>query len=157
MADYFGHWLDMGKRAAAGKQPAIFYVNWFRKDAPPAGGKAKFLWPGFGDNSRVVEWMFNRCAGGDAPAVETPIGYVPDQAKGGINVEGLGLSAGVMDDLLRVDPAVWAEELKRYEEFLATFGDRLPAGIKAQHERLTRRVAEAVARGGAAAGGAGSR
>jgi phosphoenolpyruvate carboxykinase (GTP) len=145
MADYFGHWLSMGAgTTAAGVTktvPKIFYVNWFRKD-----DKGRFMWPGFGENSRVVEWMFNRCAGAECPTVETPIGYVPDVTKGGLNLSGLNLDQATQDALFTIEPKVWVEEFKRYGEFLATFGEKLPEGIKAQLERLSKRTEEAAAK-----------
>jgi len=141
VGDYWQHWLNMGRTPAA-KLPKVFYVNWFRKDA---GGK--FMWPGFGDNSRVIEWMFDRCGAKKAPTVETPIGYVPDVAKGGLNLSGLDISPEKASDLFKIDPAVWKKELGIYGETLGTVGARLPAGLKAQHERLNKRV-EAAAAGG---------
>src|SRR5207237_7840870 len=101
MADYFLHWLNTGAdvRTSAQKLPRIFYVNWFRKDAD-----GKFLWPGFGENSRVLEWVFERVNGG-GDAVETPIGYVP--APGAIPSDGLDLSDAEMTELLRVDIEEW--------------------------------------------------
>ena len=91
MADYFQHWLDIGARGDDDKLPKIFYVNWFRKDED-----GKFIWPGFGENSRVLEWVFRRC-NGESEAVETPIGLVP--AEGELNIEGLDVSAEAMREL----------------------------------------------------------
>lgn len=138
MGDYFGHWLEMGGRTDAAKLPRIFYVNWFRKDA-----KGKFIWPGFGDNSRVLAWMFDRCDGA-GKAIETPIGSIPDVAAGALDTSGLDIAPETLADLFKIEPAVWAKELARNAEFLASFGDRLPAGIKAQHEKLTGRVEAAI-------------
>ena len=94
MADYFAHWLKVGQREGA-ELPRVFYVNWFRKDAD-----GKFLWPGFGENSRVLEWVFRRCEGA-ADAVETPIGLLPTE--GAINTDGLNVSDEAMEELLSVD------------------------------------------------------
>ena len=128
MADYFGHWLRIGEQADVSKLPKIFYVNWFRK-----GPEGEFLWPGFGENSRVLEWIFRRC-NGDADAVETPIGLVP--APGELNTEGLDLSAEALEELLTVDEDKLREELPQIEEHLAQFGDRLPKQVSEQLEAL---------------------
>src|SRR3954468_6249693 len=103
MADYFGHWLRIGASADRSKLPKLFWVNWFRKS--PEG---KFLWPGFGDNSRVLEWVFERVSG-KGEAIETPIGYLP--AKGAIPTEGLDVSEADMHELLRVDTEEWRNEI----------------------------------------------
>ena len=132
MADYFEHWLEMGRRADAAKLPRIFYVNWFRK-----GEDGRFLWPGFGENSRVLEWVFRRCAG-DAGARETPIGLVPgddDLYTGGLDIAEEDLAA-----VLRVDPEELRAQLPQVREHLALFGDRLPAAVHAQLEALERRL-----------------
>ena len=121
MADYFQHWLEIGAEGDADKLPKIFYVNWFRKDAD-----GKFLWPGFGENSRVLEWVFRRCDG-EGEAVETPIGLVP--AEGELNVEGLDLSGEALEELLYVDGDALKEELDQVRDHLAKFGDKLPAEI----------------------------
>jgi len=131
MADYFAHWLEAGKREGA-ELPRIFYVNWFRKDAD-----GKFLWPGFGENSRVLEWVFRRCEG-TADAVETPIGLLP--AEGAINTEGLDISAEAMRELLSVDEDLVREQLPQVKEHLAKFGDRLPPEIAAQLDALEQRL-----------------
>ncbi len=128
MAAYFQHWLDIGSKGEAGKLPRIFYVNWFRKDDDGA-----FIWPGFGENSRVLEWIFRRC-NGEAEAQETPIGLVP--AEGELNTEGLDLDAADLEELLRVDRDGLRAELPQVEEHLARFGDRLPAEIRSHFERL---------------------
>jgi phosphoenolpyruvate carboxykinase (GTP) len=133
LADYFGHWLEIGRRHEPEKLPRIFLVNWFRKD-----GDGNFIWPGFGENSRVLEWIFRRCDGG-GQAVETPIGLVP--AGGEIDTQGLELTAEQMDELLRVDPELVRDQLPQVEEHLARFGERLPDEIRSQLEELKRRVA----------------
>ncbi len=122
MGDYFAHWLEMGKKIP--NPPKIFHVNWFRLD-----DNGKFMWPGFGDNMRVLNWIVERCEG-RAEAVEKEIGYLPQASD--INVEGLDLSEEALNELLSVDKAVWKEELVGMKEFFAKFGDRLPEGIKHQ-------------------------
>jgi len=131
MADYFGHWLKLGRRHP-NHMPRIFVVNWFRKDED-----GKFLWPGFGENSRVLEWVFRRCDG-EGDTVETPIGLVP--AVGEIDREGLDVSDDEMRDLLTVDSALVREQLPQVEEFLAQFGDRLPDEISKQLQALRERL-----------------
>jgi len=133
MASYFEHWLDIGRRGDADKLPKIFYVNWFRKD-----DDGKFLWPGFGENSRVLEWVFRRCDG-DAEASETPIGLVP--AEGALNTEGLDLSPDALRTLLSVDTDALKAELTQVREHLAKFGDNLPAPIRKHFDALEERLA----------------
>jgi phosphoenolpyruvate carboxykinase (GTP) len=132
LGDYMAHWLKMGKTEGA-KLPKIFYVNWFRKDAD-----GKFLWPGFGENSRVLEWIFRRCDA-DAEAVETPIGKVP--APGALNVDGLELSAEQLEELLRVDTTALRDEIAQVEEYLSQYGSHLPAEITEQLEALKAKLA----------------
>ncbi len=134
MADYLAHWLRIGREAPAGKLPRIFYVNWFRKDE-----EGRFLWPGFGENSRVLAWIFRRCDG-EAEAVSSPLGLVP--APGAIDTDGLTISAQAMDQLVTVDPAELAAQLPQVSEHLEVFGDRLPGEIRAQFEDLERRLGE---------------
>jgi phosphoenolpyruvate carboxykinase (GTP) len=131
MADYFGHWLAMGQKHP-NQMPRIFVVNWFRKDA-----EGKFLWPGFGENSRVLEWIFKRCAG-TAEAVETPIGLVP--AEGEINIEGLSITEQGMRELLTVNAGAARAQLPQVEEHLAQFGDDLPDEVRHQLEALKQRL-----------------
>jgi phosphoenolpyruvate carboxykinase (GTP) len=131
MGDYFAHWLEIGERAGA-KLPKVFYVNWFRKDA---GGH--WLWPGFGENSRVLAWVFGRCAG-TAEARETPIGLLP--AEGALDVTGLDVSAEDLAELLRVDDAEWRDELPAIHEHFAQFGDKLPAQLREQLAALESRL-----------------
>ena len=128
MAAYFQHWLDIGANGDPDKLPRIFYVNWFRKD--PDGS---FIWPGFGENSRVLEWVFRRC-NGESEAAETPIGLVP--APGELNVEGLDLGEAELAELTEVDRDKLRDELPQVSEHLARFGKRLPAEIRASFERL---------------------
>jgi len=132
MADYWAHWLEVGAAADPEKLPQIFYVNWFRKS--PEG---KFLWPGFGENSRVLEWVFERCDGrGDA--VEAPIGYVP--GKDGIASEGLAVSPDALTELRRVDSQEWRDEIPLIEEFYAQFGDHVPEGLRDELAALEKRL-----------------
>jgi len=131
MAAYFEHWLEIGRRGDADKLPRIFYVNWFRKDAD-----GKFIWPGFGENSRVLEWVFRRC-NGESAVEETPIGNVP--AAGELNVEGLDLGADELAELLAVDEEQLAAELPQVEEHLARF-ENLPAELRSHFEALKSRL-----------------
>ena len=126
MADYFAHWIEMGKKI--GKQPKIFNVNWFRTD-----DEGNFIWPGFGDNIRVLDWILKRC-NGEVDAREVAIGYVP-YAKD-INVEGLDIDEKVVEDLLSVDKETWLEEVKGIKEFYAQFGDRLPKELEVKLAEL---------------------
>jgi phosphoenolpyruvate carboxykinase (GTP) len=132
MAEYFAHWLEMGRREGA-RLPRIFYVNWFRK-----GDDGSFLWPGFGDNSRVLAWIFRRCEG-TAEASETPVGLVP--AEGALDTSGLDISPEAVAKLLEVDPEDWNAQLPQIREHFAKFGDRLPDEVKAQLDALERRLA----------------
>jgi phosphoenolpyruvate carboxykinase (GTP) len=131
MADYFAHWLRVGEREGA-NLPRIFLVNWFRKD-----GVGRFLWPGYGENSRVLEWIFRRCDG-EAEAVESAIGLLP--AEGEINTDGLDISAEAMRELLNADHGLLREQLPQVKEHLARFGDRLPEQVRAQLEALEERL-----------------
>jgi phosphoenolpyruvate carboxykinase (GTP) len=135
MADYIAHWLDVGKHQGA-DLPKIFYVNWFRKD-PETG---KFLWPGFGENSRVLKWVFERCAG-TADAVESPLGLVPTE--GAIDTTGLDMSGEDLAEVLKVDLDALREQLPQVREFLEKFGDDLPDEIAAQLDALEGRLAAA--------------
>jgi len=128
MADYFAHWLDIGAGADPAKLPKIFYVNWFRKDE-----EGRWLWPGYGENSRVLSWVFDR-AGGDGEAEETPIGFIP--ASGAIDTDGLDVSDEDMDKLLAVDIEGWRAEVPGIREHYAQFGDKLPAKLNAEVDRL---------------------
>jgi phosphoenolpyruvate carboxykinase (GTP) len=132
MADYFDHWLTMA-REHPDEMPRIFVVNWFRKDA-----EGKFIWPGLGENSRVLEWVFRRCSG-EGEIVETPIGYVP--AEGEINTEGLSISDEEMRELTTVDEDALRAQLPQVEEFLAKFGDTLPDEVSNQLDSLKQRLA----------------
>ncbi|MBD9698614.1 phosphoenolpyruvate carboxykinase (GTP) [Flavimobilis sp. GY10621] len=158
MADHWQHWLDVGASLDAERRPMIFQVNWFRKDSD-----GRFLWPGFGENSRVVEWLLRRTdlrtrpegAGTERPDAEddarpwggpvpearpTAVGRVP--ADGALDVTGLALAEGALAELFRVDPAAWRREADLTEEFFTTFGDRVPAALRrelaALRDRLSR-------------------
>ncbi|SEW04684.1 phosphoenolpyruvate carboxykinase (GTP) [Luteibacter sp. 329MFSha] len=125
-ADYFAHWLSFDKPGA--KLPRIFHVNWFRKDAD-----GRFMWPGYGENLRVLDWMIQRVAG-LATGHETPIGTVP--AKGELNTEGLDVSPATLDELTRVDVEGWIEELNAIGTYLDGFGERMPERLKAERLRV---------------------
>ncbi len=131
MGDYFQHWLEMGDKLGD-KAPHIFYVNWFRKS--PEG---KFLWPGFGENSRVLKWMCERVAG-KAAASETAIGMLPEE--GSLDLNGLEISEAALNELMRVDTAAWKAELDDIEQHLNQFGDRLPDRLREQFEELKKRL-----------------
>tara|TARA_R110002110_G_scaffold29981_1_gene106260 strand:+ start:6574 stop:8394 length:1821 start_codon:yes stop_codon:yes gene_type:complete len=131
MADYWGHWLNMGKTSGA-KMPKVYYVNWFRKNE--AG---KFMWPGFGENSRVLKWVFERCSG-NAAAIETAIGNMP--TLDAIDFSGLGISDEDTADLMRVDTDGWLSELHSIEEYYDTFGEHLPDELRMQVQALRERL-----------------
>ena len=134
MADYWGHWLDMGKKDGA-KLPKIFYVNWFRKN--DAG---KFMWPGFGENSRVLKWVFERCID-SAEAIDTPIGKMP--TLDGIDFDNLEMDEADKANLLRVDVEGWLQELPGIEEYYDSFGDHLPGELRQQIKALKERLESA--------------
>jgi phosphoenolpyruvate carboxykinase (GTP) len=138
MGDYFTHWLSMGARAAPAKLPKIFFVNWFRKDA--AG---RFVWPGFGDNSRVLKWIVERLEG-RAGARDTAIGRVPDASD--LDVSGLGLTEAQLDLLLEVDIETWREEARLIPAAYERFGARLPAALWDEYHALLGRLDKAEAR-----------
>jgi len=134
MADYFGHWLEMGKRIP--HPPKIFHVNWFRR-----GADRSFLWPGFGENVRVLKWILERVEG-NGKAAETPIGWVP--TPDALTLDGLNISRTTMEELLRVDPADWASELDDTRKFFEKFGKRLPPELLAEHAGLAQRFERTV-------------
>jgi phosphoenolpyruvate carboxykinase (GTP) len=138
MGDYFQHWLDMGKRIP--HPPKVFHVNWFRK-----GADGKFLWPGFGENVRVLKWILERVEG-RAAAQETPIGFVP--TPNSLTLDGLAISPQAINELLEVNASDWAAEEEGIGAFLAKFGDRLPAELREEQARLAKRLGavSAVAR-----------
>jgi phosphoenolpyruvate carboxykinase (GTP) len=127
-ADYWSHWLSFGKKSQ--KLPKIFHVNWFRQDAD-----GKFMWPGFGENLRVLHWILDRCAG-KAEAVETPIGFVP--ADKAIDTHELDIDPKTLHTLLNIDEAKWRKEMAELGSYFDSFGKRVPAGLKAEHARVTK-------------------
>ncbi len=131
MSKYFQHWLDMGK-FIGNKAPKIFNVNWFRTD-----DNGNFLWPGFSDNLRVLEWIINRCED-KTSANKTPIGYVPFASD--INIQGLDISNSQLDSLLTVDNDLWKKEVQNIESFYEKFGDELPAELKNELSKLKERL-----------------
>ncbi len=132
MADYFGHWLDMGAKSDASKLPRIYFVNWFRKDM-----HGKFVWPGYGENSRVLKWIVERLEG-VAEAHDTPIGRLPN--KESLDIAGLDLSDHDLNLLLSVDRSVWKEEASLIPASYEKFGDRLPRALWDEHEALIERL-----------------
>jgi phosphoenolpyruvate carboxykinase (GTP) len=135
MADYWGHWLSIGRATDVEKLPRLYQVNWFRKDA-----EGNFIWPGYGENSRVLAWVIDRLEG-LAGAVETPIGRLP--VAGEVDVTGLDISEEVMAELFHVDAASWLAEADLTAEYFAKFGDRVPAELHAQLDALKARLQQA--------------
>lgn len=131
MADYFGHWLNIGQKAGA-KLPRIYYVNWFRK-----GSHGEWLWPGFGENSRVLKWIFERIEG-KGKAVETPIGFVPSEEA--LDLTGISISPDILKKVLHVDKEEWKKEFTEIAEYLKIFGSKLPQGIKDELHHLQSRL-----------------
>jgi phosphoenolpyruvate carboxykinase (GTP) len=134
MGDYFAHWLEIGAATDASKLPKLFWVNWFRR-----GDDGSFLWPGFGENSRVLKWILERVAG-DGEAVETPIGRVP--AEGALDTSGLEIDPAVLTELTTVDRDLWRQELPQIEAHYETFGERLPGVLHDQLKDLEKRLAD---------------
>jgi phosphoenolpyruvate carboxykinase (GTP) len=132
MGDYFGHYLKIGAQAEASKLPKIYYVNWFRTDE-----YGNFLWPGYGENSRVLKWIFERCEG-KAHAVETPIGRLPEPAD--LDVRGLDISPANLARLLSVDREGWLAEVPLVKAHFAQFGSRLPEGMQSEIAGLEERL-----------------
>ena len=130
MGDYFGHWLEMGQLIKPEYRPKIFQVNWFLKSK-----EGKFLWPGFGENMRVLKWMFERCEGLDN-AEETPVGYLPK--KGSIDFSGLDLEDE--DKLFEIDREAWESEVEGLRQYYTMFGSRLPRGITDELNALEKRL-----------------
>ena len=130
MGDYFKHWLEMGKSMA--KRPKIFHVNWFKAD-----DSGKILWPGFGENLRILEWILNRC-NNKVGAVKTPIGYLP--YPGDIDLTGLELAPHAFEKLLDVSKDDWLEELKGIKEFFKLFKKTLPKELWDEFESLSKRL-----------------
>jgi phosphoenolpyruvate carboxykinase (GTP) len=130
--DYFSHWIKVGKENDTAKLPRIFYVNWFRRDEE--GG---FLWPGFGENSRVLKWIVERIEG-KASAVETPIGHVPSVDS--FDIDGLDTDRSELEAALKVDPEEWKGEIPQITEWFEKFGDKLPAVLWTELDGLKARL-----------------
>jgi phosphoenolpyruvate carboxykinase (GTP) len=129
MGDYFGHWLAIGKRLR--HPPKIFHVNWFQSDY-----EGNFMWPGFGENLRVLDWIVRRCRG-EGSARQLPIGFLPDP--GDIDLSGLDIAPKTMNDLLSVSREDWAQDIRNIEEFFKPFGDRMPNEMWDEFRALNRR------------------
>ena len=132
MGDYFNHWLEMGKKTKQDLLPKIFYVNWFKKNED-----GKFVWPGFGENIRVLKWIFGRCNGKEE-AEETPIGYLPKQED--LDLEGLSLTSEDTKELLKLDNKQWLEEVDEMRSYLSQFKPNLPNGIEEELNQLEDRL-----------------
>jgi phosphoenolpyruvate carboxykinase (GTP) len=130
--DYFNHWIKIGKSHDSAKLPKIFYVNWFRKD-----GDGKFIWPGFGENIRVLKWVIERIEG-TAEATETPVGYVP--AEGALDIDGLDLTHDKLAEALHFHPDEWKEEVPQITEWFQKFGDKLPTVLWTELDGLKARL-----------------
>ncbi|XKE63045.1 phosphoenolpyruvate carboxykinase (GTP) [Microbacterium aerolatum] len=135
MGDYFAHWLKVGRELRFDRAPRIFQVNWFRR-----GSDGRFLWPGFGDNARVIDWIIRRISG-EVAAVDSPIGRLPLTAD--LNLDGIDVPAEDLEELFAVDPAAWAQEAESTEAFYDTFGDTLPAALRTELASLRYRLAQA--------------
>lgn len=136
MADYFAHWLNLGKRSTEDKLPKMFFVNWFKKSA-----EGKFLWPGFGENSRVLKWIFDRCdARDEALAQKTAIGYIP--SPGAIDTKGLNVTPQVMQELFKLNPTEWSGDITSMRKFLSQFGEKVPKGITEELDNLEKRLTQ---------------
>jgi len=136
-ADYFGHWLKLGNSENASKLPKIFHVNWFRQDR-----NGKFMWPGFGENLRVLKWIADRCEG-KAEAVETPIGLVP--RKQDLDVSGLNMDASTLETLLSIDPSAWRQEVDAIGKYLDEYGSRVPSQLREELQGVAKRLESANA------------
>jgi len=134
VCDYLQHWLDVGAKTTPDKLPKIFYVNWFRK-----GTNGKFLWPGFGENSRVLKWVVERVAG-KADAQKTAIGYIP--TKESLYLDGLDVSDESMDDLLHIEKEEWVAEIESIKEHYAKYGPKMPKPLFDQLKALEERVSK---------------
>ncbi len=134
VGDYLQHWLDVGAKSEEGKLPKIFYVNWFRKDKD-----GKFLWPGYGENSRVLKWIFERVSG-EGKAVKTPIGYMP--TPDAIDTTGLDITEETMAELLKVNKDEWLKEVQSIREHYASYGEKVPKALIAQLDALEQRLKE---------------
>jgi phosphoenolpyruvate carboxykinase (GTP) len=137
MADYFGHWLSMTQKTSQDKLPKIFHVNWFRKDS-----QGRFLWPGFGENARVLKWIFQRVAG-EVEAKPAPLGLFPYLKD--FDQEGLALKTCHLDDLFIIDRELWQQEVLQMQEYFAQFGERLPEKLSKHLLQLQQRIGEIYA------------
>ncbi len=135
MGDYFHHWLKIGASADPDKLPKIYYVNWFRR-----GAEGNFLWPGYGENSRVLKWIHERVSG-SAQAIDTPIGRLP--SPGSLDVTDLDVKSEVLDELLEVDIDAWLKETPLIKQHFEQFGDRLPEALNKQLANLGERLRRA--------------
>lgn len=134
MGDYFGHWLEMGHLSEPHLLPKIFHVNWFRKSS-----EGQFLWPGFGDNIRVIKWMFERTCD-KADAKKTPIGFVPTE--NALDLSGIEISEAAIKELFHVDREQYMREVEDLEKYFFIFGNKLPDGIRLELEHLKNRILE---------------
>ena len=135
MAEYWNHWLEIGQHPGA-VLPRIYYVNWFRKN-----DSGDFLWPGFGENSRVLQWVFERCVG-KAEGRETPIGVVPNARD--LDLSGLAVTGEDVEELLAVDPEAWLREVGPIRDHYAQFGENLPSELAGQLDALEERLKAAI-------------
>jgi len=135
VGDYCQHWIDLGKNSDESKLPKIFFVNWFRR-----GGDGRFLWPGFGENSRVLKWIIERVEG-KAGGTSTPIGIVPEA--GALDVSGLDVDEADLAEALAVRADEWRAELPQIEEWFEFIGEKLPTGVRDEFEALKQRLSEA--------------
>jgi len=133
MGDYFRHWLNMGSNGNGAKLPKIFYVNWFRR----ASDNGHFLWPGYGENSRVLKWIVER-VNGNAAAIDTPIGRLP--APGSLDLSGLDVAPEVIDELLHVDVDGWLKEVPLIAQHFDKFGERLPKELRHELSEMELRL-----------------
>jgi phosphoenolpyruvate carboxykinase (GTP) len=124
--DYWAHWLSFAERS--NRLPRIFHVNWFRKDTD-----GRFMWPGFGDNMRVLQWILGRCEG-DLGATKTPVGFVPEPDA--LNLRGLDLDTATVQELLAIDPEVWRQEVDEINTYFDSFNGRVPHGLRQQLSRI---------------------
>jgi phosphoenolpyruvate carboxykinase (GTP) len=131
MGDYFGHWIEIGEKTTADKLPKIFFVNWFRKD------NGKWLWPGYGENSRVLAYIFDRC-NGQGKTVDSPIGKIP--APNAINTIGLDMKADQIEKALAVNVDEWKDEVALIEKHYEIFGSHLPKELKVELAGLKKRL-----------------
>ncbi|CRX39066.1 phosphoenolpyruvate carboxykinase (GTP) [Estrella lausannensis] len=134
MGDYFQHWLNIGEKSSPSLLPKIFFVNWFRR-----GQDGSYLWPGFGENSRVLKWILERVSG-EGAALKTPIGYLPK--KNALDVEGLNITKTALDQLLKVDKEAWIKDLEHLRDYFKLFGDRFPKTLSEELNELERKLKE---------------